>query len=58
MVKYQYYPFEDIEITAAFLLYSSHIAFLDITILNVGQQKTPIQVIPFLRNNYRTFNQI
>lgn len=58
IVKYYYFPFKDIKIDATFLVYSSRVALLDIIIHNLSQQKVVLQVIPFLQNNYRAFNDI
>lgn len=58
MVKYCYLPFEDIEVDVAFLVVSSRMALMDVTVRNPGQQKATLQMIPFLQNNYRTFNEV
>ena len=56
MVRYYYYPFPEIRVDASFLVYSSHQALLDIQLKNEGNQLQKFQLIPFLKNNYRVFN--
>lgn len=58
LVKYNFYPFENIKVDVMFLVYSSHIAIQDITITNLGSQKTVIDLLPYLLNNYRSFNEV
>ncbi len=58
LVRYHYFPFPNIRVEAIFLVYSSRVALLDITIQNNGEEETEIEVIPFLQNNYRAFNEI
>lgn len=58
MVKYHYAPYEKLQVDATFLVYSSHVAVHDIVLKNTGKQKLDFQVIPFIRNDYRTFNNV
>ncbi|MCK4577931.1 MAG: hypothetical protein KAU50_04020, partial [Candidatus Marinimicrobia bacterium] len=58
MVSYYYYPFENILVEVTFLVHSSRLAIQDIKVANLGEEKTTIQVIPFLQNNYRTYDRI
>lgn len=58
LVKYNFYPFENIKVDVSFLVYSSHTAIQDITITNLGSQKAVIDILPYLRNNYRSFNEV
>ncbi|MBU0711008.1 hypothetical protein KKA87_03665, partial [bacterium] len=58
MVKYRYAPYENLQVDATFLVYSSHVAVHDIVLRNTGKQKLDFQVIPFIQNNYRTFNNV
>ncbi|MCK4445954.1 MAG: hypothetical protein KAW56_02620, partial [Candidatus Marinimicrobia bacterium] len=58
MVKYHYTPYENLQVDATFLVYSSHIAVHDVILKNSGKQAIDLQVIPFLQNNYRVFNNV
>jgi hypothetical protein len=58
MVKYHYAPYENIEVDATFLVYSSHVAIHDIVVKNTGKLVENFQIIPFMQNNYRTFNDV
>ena len=58
MVRYHYAPYENLQVDATFLVYSSHVAVHDIVLRNTGKQKLDFQVIPFIQNNYRTFNNV
>jgi len=58
MVKYHYAPYENLQVDATFLVYSSHVAVHDIVLRNTGKEKLDFQVIPFIQNNYRTFNNV
>lgn len=58
LVKYHFYPFENVKVDVLFLVYSSHTAIQDITITNLGSQKTVLDLICYLQNNYRSFNEV
>ncbi len=58
MVKYEYYPFEDVKVNITFLVYSSRIAIQDITFTNTGSAAAEFQMYSFLKNDYRVFNDI
>ena len=58
LVKYNFYPFENIKVDVSFLVYSSHTAIQDIKITNLVSQKAVIDILPYLRNNYRSFNEV
>lgn len=58
LVKYNFYPFENIKVDVVFLVYSSHIAIQDITLTNFGSQKAVIDLLPYLHNNYRSYNDV
>lgn len=58
VVKYMFFPFEDIRVEAFFAVHSSTAALLDIKIHNQGKSKSAITVVPFMRNNYRAFSQV
>ncbi|HSD62698.1 MAG TPA: trehalase family glycosidase [Ignavibacteriaceae bacterium] len=47
LVKYNLYPFNKIKVTVFFLVYSSHIAIQDISILNENDSSVTIGVYPF-----------
>lgn len=58
LVRYYYYPFEDIRVDVFFLVYSSRIAIQDVTLTNEGDQPNEINLYAFLRNDYRVFNDV
>ena len=58
LVNYTYYPFEDIKVDVTFLVYSSRMAVQDIYIKNTSKETVHIEVLPFLRNSYRTFDSV
>lgn len=58
MVKYHYAPFQNLNVDVSFVVHSSHIAFQDIIMRNTGKQTLNFQIIPFMQNNYRVFNEV
>ncbi len=58
MVKYEFFPFAGIKVEAQFVVHSSKAALLDIKVLNSTEKRRTIQVIPFIRNNYRSFSAV
>ncbi len=58
LVNYTYYPFEDIKVDVTFLVYSSRMAVQDIYFKNTSNKTVRIEVLPFLRNSYRTYDSI
>lgn len=58
MVTFSYYPMEKIRCDAAFLVERSSAAILEVKITNESDDTKSITYLPFLRNNYRTFENI
>lgn len=58
LVQYSYFPFEHIKVEVTFLTYSSHIAIQDVAIKNTGAQSVALEMFPFMRNSYRTFDSV
>ena len=58
MVKYYYSPFPEIRIDATFLVYSSSAIILNLKLSNIGQTTQNFELIPFMQNNYRVFNDV
>lgn len=58
VVRYSYYPVEGVRVEADFLVQSSHVALWDLSLINETQKEVTIGVIPFLRNNYRSFEDV
>lgn len=58
LVRYHYYPFEDIRVDVFFLAYSSRIAVQDVTLTNEGEQPSDFKMYAFLRNDHRVFNNV
>lgn len=58
LVRYSFYPFADVKVDAFFFVYSSRLAALDLQFTNVGPAATEFSLFPFLRNDFRTFNNI
>lgn len=50
LVKYYYYPFENIRVEIFFDVYSSHIAIQDVKITNEGPSVARLSVYPFLHH--------
>ncbi len=58
MVRYRYFPFENLKVQISFLVYSSKLALQDVTLTNTGNQPTDFTLFSFLKNDYRVFNDI
>ncbi|MBD3224335.1 MAG: hypothetical protein GF313_06365 [Caldithrix sp.] len=58
LVRYHYYPFEDMRVDVFFMVYSSRIAIQDVTLTNEGEQPSDFKIYSFLRNDYRVFNNV
>ncbi|MCK4578769.1 MAG: hypothetical protein KAU50_08255, partial [Candidatus Marinimicrobia bacterium] len=58
LVKYTYYPFNDIRVKVFFLVYSSRIAIQDVTITNEGTSTTDVHVYPILYHNRQTLSDV
>lgn len=58
LVKYRFEPFENIQVDAVFMTYSSRIALVEYKITNLGNQEAEVEVFPFMRSNRRGFHQI
>jgi len=48
LVKYFYYPFENLRVEAAFVVYSSQISFLQVRIINESKAPIPVTLLPYL----------
>jgi hypothetical protein len=58
MVKFSFFPFQSIKVNATFLVYSSRLAIYDLKIQNMSKNDSDVEIISFLQNNYRTFNDV
>jgi hypothetical protein len=58
LVNYTYYPFDSIRVDVTFLVHNSQMAVQDIYIKNISRKVIHIEVLPFLRNTYRTYDSI
>ncbi|MBD3274237.1 MAG: hypothetical protein GF372_02945, partial [Candidatus Marinimicrobia bacterium] len=58
MVQYTYFPFEDIQVEATFLVYSSHFAIQELQISNKRDTEIELEIYSILDNSYRIFEQI
>jgi hypothetical protein len=58
MVRYSYAPFEDVEAKATFVVASSQLAVQEIILTNTGRSNVQLDLIPFLRNRGRAFNEV
>mgnify|MGYP000439328897 CR=1 FL=1 len=58
LVQYHFQPFKDIRVNASFLVQSSHYALQDLTIQNNTGAPVDLELISYLRNRYRTFNDV
>ena len=58
MVLYTFYPFEDIRVNVTFVAYSSHHALQAIDVKNTSTKTVKVEILPFLRNTHRTYDNI
>ncbi len=58
MVRYSYAPFDDVEVKATFVVASSHTAVHEVTLTNTGRSSVQLDLIPFLQNRGRAFNNV
>ncbi|MFA4906806.1 MAG: trehalase family glycosidase [archaeon] len=58
MVKYNYAPFQNLEVEATFIVHSSHIAFQELLLKNTGNRDLDFQIIPFMQNKSHVFNDV
>jgi hypothetical protein len=58
MVLFTFFPFEDIQVNVTFVTYSSRFAFEAIDVKNLSSKVVHIEVLPFLQNTYRTYDNI
>lgn len=58
MVKSFYYPVEGIRVESTFLVESSHSAIQEIVIKNETAEILSFDIVPFMKNNYRAFNNV
>lgn len=58
MVKYSYYPVDGLRVDAQFLVQSSRMAIWDINLLNETGNELEVQVVPFMKNDYRAYEEI
>ena len=58
MVSYYWYPVEDIRCDALFLVERSEAAVFELEFTNTGRSEKEFTLIPFIRNQNRTFNNI
>lgn len=58
MVTYQYYPIEGLRADVTFLVQSSYTAIYDIKVTNETNKEIKFEIIPFIKNTYRTFDNV
>jgi hypothetical protein len=58
MVKSYYYPVEGLRVENTFLVESSFSAIQEITLKNERLEDLSIDIVPFMKNNYRAFNNV
>jgi hypothetical protein len=58
IVKYFYFPFENIRVDVTFLVYSSRIAIQEITVANLGSRNAELEVVSFLAHKKGSFLDI
>jgi hypothetical protein len=58
MVSYYWYPVENIRCDAVFLVERSEAAVFELEFTNTGRSEKELTIFPFIRNQYRTFNNI
>ncbi len=58
LVQYNFYPFEQLRTDVTFLVYSSRISIQDIRFTNESSQRMVFDLLPFLQNPNRAFNNV
>jgi len=58
MVKTTFHPVDQLKAEVVFLVESSNAAIIELTLHNEGDQAEKIKFVPYLHNQYRTFNQL
>lgn len=58
MVDYRFAPFEDVAVTARFVVISSRMAVQELAITNTGTASVGLDVVPFLENTSRAFDGV
>lgn len=58
MVKYTYYPVDGLRVDVSFLVQSSYTALYDIKLHNETKTTIDVKVVPFIQNNYHSFDQV
>jgi hypothetical protein len=57
-VRYEYKPFPDIRVNATFVVQSSRLAVQEVILTNLGSQRAEVDLLPFLRNPGRSFDDV
>ena len=58
LVKYTYYPAEGLRVDAEFLVQSSRMAIWDLNLYNETGSDLEVQMIPFIKNDYRAYEKV
>lgn len=58
LVRFQFRPFEEIEVDATFLVQTSRRAVQALTVRNRGAGPASLQVVPYLHHRLRTFEKV
>ena len=58
MVAYTMSPFQNLNVDATFLVYSSHLAVQELVLTNTGTEKLGLDVVPFLQSSGRPFSDV
>ena len=55
IVKYTYYPFENLRVDVTFLVYSSHASVQEFVLHNLSKEKQNLRLVPFLKKRSGVF---
>lgn len=58
IVRYNYYPFENVRVDVTFLVYSSRASVEEFVVHNMSNTRKSILVIPFLTKNIELFHEV
>lgn len=58
MVVYSYFPVKGLRVDATFLVQSSRLALWDFEVTNESDKSIKLYAIPFIRNDYRSFEDV
>ncbi len=58
LVRYHYFPYQDLKVQITFLVYNSKLALQDLQLTNMGNKTIDFTMFSFLKNDYRVFDHV